>query len=183
VLYGHGCSGDETRGVGHSWRSDGANSRVNATFYIKFEICKLPECIRYNDTDNQDILVSVEQEDTHMKNYEKIVIAMTSSLSIRCFFSFHYITIWPFTPAPKKSETRSISHPHQIAAARKITRVVKTESRLNLDWFRYAFNIRLGQVRWSFVNVRKAFGRFRQRSGLLGLPTWPYRGCRHSGSG
>jgi hypothetical protein len=43
--------------------------------------------------------------------------------------------------------------------------------------------IRLGQVRWSFVNVRKAFGRVRQRSGLLGLPTWPYRGCRHSGSG
>jgi hypothetical protein len=30
--------------------------------------------------------------------------------------------------------------------------------------------IRLGQVRMSFVNVRKAFGRFRQRSGLLGLP-------------
>jgi hypothetical protein len=29
--------------------------------------------------------------------------------------------------------------------------------------------IRLGQVRWSFVNVRKAFGRFRKRSGLLGL--------------
>jgi hypothetical protein len=26
-------------------------------------------------------------------------------------------------------------------------------------------SIRLGQVRWSFVNVRKAFGHFRQRSG------------------
>jgi hypothetical protein len=32
-------------------------------------------------------------------------------------------------------------------------------------------HIRLGQVRWPFVNVRKAFGSFRQRSGLLGLPT------------
>jgi hypothetical protein len=42
--------------------------------------------------------------------------------------------------------------------------------------------IRLGQVRRTFVNVRKPFWRFRQRSGFLGLPTWPYKGCRHSGS-
>jgi hypothetical protein len=45
------------------------------------------------------------------------------------------------------------------------------------------FCIRLGQVRESFVNLRRPFGTFRQMSGLLELPTWPYEGCRHSGSG
>jgi hypothetical protein len=76
----------------------------------------------------------------------------------------------------------TLKWPHRIQCGFSIRKVHKTPQNLSHTIFACCRGIQLGQVRWSFVNIQKAFWRFRRRSGLLGLPTWPYEGCRHSGS-